>query len=72
VTVYRAVSAGTAKRGGGPLSLGLQPEPFEGARVFVLPNPSGRNANFTYAQMLDAYRGLAAYLLPPIQRGHAK
>jgi len=28
------------------VSLGLQAEPLEGARVFVLPNPSGRNANF--------------------------
>jgi len=26
--------------------------------VFVLPNPSGRNANFTYAEMLNAYRAL--------------
>jgi G:T/U-mismatch repair DNA glycosylase len=42
--------------------VGLQLEPFEGARVFVLPNPSGRNANFTYAQMLAAYRALATYL----------
>jgi hypothetical protein len=23
--------------------------------VFVLPNPSGRNANFTYAEMLQAF-----------------
>ena len=45
-----------------PFSVGLQPDTFEGARVFVLPNPSGRNANFTYAEMLDAYRALAAYL----------
>jgi TDG/mug DNA glycosylase family protein len=29
-----------------------------GARVFVLPNPSGRNANFTYAQMLGAFEEL--------------
>jgi hypothetical protein len=28
-------------------------------RVFVLPNPSGRNANFSYADMLAAFRGLA-------------
>jgi G:T/U-mismatch repair DNA glycosylase len=27
--------------------------------VFVLPNPSGRNANFSYAEMLKAYRALA-------------
>jgi TDG/mug DNA glycosylase family protein len=30
----------------------------EGARLFVLPNPSGRNANFTYAQMLGAFQAL--------------
>ncbi len=29
-----------------------------GARVFVLPNPSGRNANFSYKEMLDAFRTL--------------
>lgn len=64
VTLYRAVYPGAAK---GALRLGLQTEPFEDARVFVLPNPSGRNANFTYAQMLDAYRALAAYLSPRMQ-----
>jgi hypothetical protein len=37
----------------------LQRETFEGASVFVLPNPSGRNANFTYAQMLRSFRSLA-------------
>jgi G:T/U-mismatch repair DNA glycosylase len=31
---------------------------FEGARVFVLPNPSGRNANFSYAEMSAAFRAL--------------
>jgi TDG/mug DNA glycosylase family protein len=58
VTVYRAVYRKTPA----PVSVGLQPDTFEGARVFVLPNPSGRNANFTYAEMLDAYRALAAHL----------
>src|SRR3954465_7686279 len=29
------------------VSLGLQTETLEGARVFVVPNPSGRNANFS-------------------------
>ena len=42
--------------------IGLRPELFEGARVFVLPNPSGRNANFTYVQMLGAFRSLAVFL----------
>jgi TDG/mug DNA glycosylase family protein len=40
------------------VSVGLQLERFEGARVFVLPNPSGRNANFSYAQMVAAFRTL--------------
>ncbi|MEO8256462.1 MAG: mismatch-specific DNA-glycosylase [Acidobacteriota bacterium] len=60
VTVFRAVNR--TGRGAAPLTVGLQPDTFEGARVFVLPNPSGRNANFTYAQMLDAFSALAAHL----------
>ena len=63
VSVYRAVfGKGAGKPGGKKLSvvLGLQRETFEGARVFVLPNPSGRNANFTYAEMLGAFKALAA------------
>ena len=42
----------------GPVALGPQPVTFEGAQVFVLPNPSGRNANFSYAEMLAAFRKL--------------
>jgi TDG/mug DNA glycosylase family protein len=60
VTVYRAVYR--KGRSSDAFSLGLQPDLLEGARVFVLPNPSGRNANFTYAQMLAAYRALVTYL----------
>jgi TDG/mug DNA glycosylase family protein len=45
----------------GPVTLGLQKELFEGARVFVLPNPSGRNANFTFGEMLAAFRKLARF-----------
>jgi double-stranded uracil-DNA glycosylase len=54
VSLYRAIFA---KKG--PIALGLQNETFEGARVFVLPNPSGRNANYSYAEMLGAFRALA-------------
>jgi TDG/mug DNA glycosylase family protein len=42
----------------GAVACGLQEETFEGARVFVLPNPSGRNANFSYHEMLVAFRKL--------------
>jgi TDG/mug DNA glycosylase family protein len=37
---------------------GPQTLTLHGARVFVLPNPSGRNANFSQAEMLAAFRGL--------------
>jgi double-stranded uracil-DNA glycosylase len=57
VTLYRAIlpllnSAPPAK----PASvIGPQPVTIHGARLFVLPNPSGRNANFTYAEMLESF-----------------
>ena len=43
-------------RSGGP---GLKPERLSGARVFVLPNPSGLNASFPgFAQKLRWFRAL--------------
>ena len=57
VSLYRAIFAIK-----GPIALGPQDETFEGARVFVLPNPSGRNANFSYPEMLAAFRGLRTWL----------
>jgi TDG/mug DNA glycosylase family protein len=58
ITVFRAMYPDRK----GPVALGLQPERIGDARLFVLPNPSGRNANFTYAEMLEAYRRLARLL----------
>ncbi|HEX7137899.1 MAG TPA: mismatch-specific DNA-glycosylase [Vicinamibacterales bacterium] len=58
VTLFRAVFR---RRTGEPVALGAQPERFEGARVFVLPNPSGRNANFSYAEMLEAFSALRVF-----------
>lgn len=55
VTLFRAVF----DRRAGPVALGAQPETFEGARVFVLPNPSGRNANYSYLEMLSAFTDLS-------------
>ena len=52
VTVYRAMFPERK----GPLTLGPQPERIGETEVFALPNPSGRNANFTYAEMLAAFR----------------
>src|SRR5262245_46019240 len=59
VTLYRVVFA---KRAAETVGLGLQEDEFEGARVFVLPNPSGRNANYSYEEMLAAYRDLRTWL----------
>ena len=35
--------------------LGRQPEPFEGAELWVVPNPSGLNAHETIASLTEAY-----------------
>ncbi len=63
VTLYRAVRGG---RRAAPIPLGRQPESFEGAPVFVLPNPSGRNANYRYADMLAAFRTLQRAARNPV------
>ena len=55
VTVFRAMFPDYE----GPVSLGLQAQTLGSAAVFVLPNTSGRNANFSYAEMLAAFRKLA-------------
>ena len=57
-------------RRGGPQSeqkplkpeLGIQPETFAGARVFLLPNPSGRNAHYSYAEMLHCFKNLTKFV----------
>ena len=54
VTVFRAMFPERK----GAVALGPQPERIGESIVFVLPNPSGRNANFTYAEMLRAFRAL--------------
>jgi double-stranded uracil-DNA glycosylase len=64
VTLYRAIeplilsdadrAAGIRKAG--IIKPGSQPATIHGAQVFVLPNPSGRNANFSYEEMLAAFR----------------
>jgi len=61
VTVFRAMFP--EKRGG--ITLGLRPERIGDAPVFVLPNPSGRNANFSYAEMLAAFRALRRHIDRP-------
>lgn len=40
------------------VSVGEQPGRFEGARVWVLPNPSGLNANYQLPQLVALFRAL--------------
>ena len=55
---------------GGPASerrpstprLGFQPETFAGARVYLVPNPSGRNAHYSYADMLNYFKKLRNFV----------
>jgi double-stranded uracil-DNA glycosylase len=58
ITVYRAMYP--ERRG--PVAMGLQEERLGETAVFVLPNPSGRNANYSYDEMLRAYRSLTRLL----------
>jgi double-stranded uracil-DNA glycosylase len=39
-------------------TLGPQPESFEGATVWVLPSPSGLNANYQMAALVKLFRSL--------------
>lgn len=53
LTLYKVIFAKPAKPG-------LAPETLSGARVFVLPNPSGLNASFPgFAEKLVWFRALA-------------
>ena len=44
--------------------LGAMPLQLGAAEVFVLPNPSGRNANFSYDEMLAVFEQLRARIGP--------
>jgi len=41
-----------------PLDLGMTTMQLAGARIFLLPNPSGRNAYYSYRQMLTVFQVL--------------
>ncbi len=41
-------------------AIGKQAEPFEGAEVWVLPNPSGLNANYQLPALVQLFRAVRA------------
>ena len=57
VTVWRALAEalGEQELRKQPVQLGFQKLTIEGARVAVLPNPSGRNATLRYEEMRAAF-----------------
>lgn len=61
VTVCRAFWRGKGKQ---PprLQCGLQEETFDGVNLFVVPNPSGRNAHYSYDQMLKYWKQMAHFV----------
>jgi len=59
VTMYRALWKVLGHAKAPEIKPGFQRATVHGARLFVLPNPSGRNAHFSYADMLAAFRSLA-------------
>jgi TDG/mug DNA glycosylase family protein len=58
ITVYRAMFPERS----GPVVMGLQKDTLCDAAVFVLPNTSGRNAHFSFDQMLTAFKALRDHL----------
>ena len=55
LTIYRTLFSGHRTE---QIVLGLQDETLAGQPIFVLPNPSGRNAHYSYRTMLEAFRAL--------------
>lgn len=58
ITVYRAMFPERS----GTVTMGLQQERLGDAAVFVLPNTSGRNAHFSFDQMLAAFDSLRRHV----------
>ena len=65
VTIYRILFPRTGSQ---TIRLGLQSETMGRARIFVLPNPSGRNAHYSYRSMLMAFRNLHSLTNKPVRR----
>jgi double-stranded uracil-DNA glycosylase len=57
VTIFRILFS-PEEQSKSPLDLGVTTMQLAGARIFLLPNPSGRNAHYSYRQMLTAFQTL--------------
>jgi len=61
---YLGLSAYRTALGRPRAALGPQPEPFGGARAWLLPNPSGLNAHYQLAELADSFRPLREAAVP--------
>ncbi|NWF74007.1 MAG: mismatch-specific DNA-glycosylase [Nitrospirae bacterium] len=57
VTIFRTLFL-SKERSKSPLDLGVTGMDLAGSPIFLLPNPSGRNAHYSYGQMLTAFQVL--------------
>ena len=73
VTMYRVLWRVLGHTAAPVIKPGFQSVTVHGARLFVLPNPSGRNAHFSYDDMLRAFRALGRAISArrPSARGRA-
>jgi TDG/mug DNA glycosylase family protein len=67
VTVYQEYLRGRHKSAR-KIKCGVQKESIGPSRVFVLPNPSGRNAHYSYDDMLRLWKRLARQLKAKAQK----
>lgn len=63
ITIFRMLFP-PKERSKGPLDLGVTSMQLAGARIFLLPNPSGRNAHYSYRQMLTVFQVLRDNMEP--------
>jgi len=63
ITIFRMLFS-PKKQLKGPLDLGVTTMQLAGARIFLLPNPSGRNAHYSYRQMLTVFQVLRDNMEP--------
>ena len=70
VTIYRTIF-GKHQRLPSRMDLGLTGTCLAGVPVFLLPNPSGRNAHYSYGEMLKAFQVLRMSVLPTTAEGRS-
>ena len=69
ITVYRELLPSMGQQRSAKIQCGVQSRRLSRVPIYVLPNPSGRNAHFSYQDMLTEWEGLARLLDHPRAAG---